>query len=111
MKPMITARQLLTQICVLPAENSIKSREKLFQMCSAFIIILSIFALLVSSAVYIHQFISIDLENTLFAISHLFAYFPALYGFVILLIKRQSLKRLFAKWDEIYQSRKLFFNQ
>lgn len=109
MKILKAAQQMLMCLCILPIENA--SRWKRFIYISlAFGIILTIVSLIFSSAVFIFQFFSIDLENTFYAFGQLVTIFPTFYSFVIALIKRRKINTLFIKLNKIYRARKCFFS-
>lgn len=105
MKPLVKSQEILTWLCICPTENASKWKRfaHLFFTLS---IILLVCSLMVSSVVYIFQFLLIDLENTLYAVGQIPCWSPVLYSFIMALIKRQKITALFTKLNKIYDIRK-----
>lgn len=108
MEPLVTIRQMLIWLCVFQAEEGTSKRRKhLYFATSLFVvtILLSIFA---TSVFTLLKLMSVDLEQSLYALMQTIAVFSTLNMMFNTFILRQKLKIIFEKLSEIYSERKNF---
>lgn len=103
MKPLATNRQMLTWLCLLPAESTVTIRKK-----NQYIATISItFGLLVSCVLtYFLKFGSMDLKEALYAVCEMSACFNVILMTVAALYKRHRMTSFFEGLDIIYDQRK-----
>lgn len=109
LETMAVSKQVFTWLCIYPIKN-VSQWKQFFHICFTLCVILSNVHGLYSSAIYIFQFISINLPDALYAFAQLFGIFHTLYSFFIALIKKRKMTLIFTKLDEMYRKCKFFLS-
>lgn len=108
MKPLKTTRQVLTWFFVYDGLNSSRA-QKLLYMTIVFITFAIIACHLAASAAFILEFVSMDLESSLYAMYQITAWTPALYMIIVALATRAKITALFSGLEDLYCASKLIF--
>lgn len=69
MNPLQTAKQVLTWLCVLPADETVSERKKLLYRGLVYVVFVSMVSSLLASVAFFIKFMNIDLEEALFALA------------------------------------------
>lgn len=108
MKPLATNRLMLTWLCFQPADASVSIKQKL-----AYIAVISIafgvkVAYFFEYWVYFLEFVSVDLEESLYAIYEISGNSGVVFMTVIVLFQRYKMSSLLKGLGRIYDERKKF---
>lgn len=97
-----THRFLWTSLCIHPVDESADKWKKWTIKLFASIAFLSHLSLIAASAMYITEFLWIDLEVSLYAAGQIFTFFPMIFMIPIGIIRRHKILAVFEKLREIH---------
>lgn len=103
MKPLETMQRLLIWFCVFPAEEGTSELRKLIYIAFSVIGLISSIIGVVSSAVYTIEFLSIDLENSLYAVFQFAAASGTFYTAIVAFIYRRRVHGIFTALEKLYR--------
>lgn len=99
-KPLDTCRQLLTKLCVFPADENTGTLEKLSFSIFSLILFSAVLSVSVGSFVFYLKFASIDLELCLYALVQIAAFSPITYVTILTFFLRYKIVEIF---DNLYK--------
>lgn len=102
MIPLATNRQVMTWLCMHPADASDSKRKRMYYILFTTAVCASGLSALVSSVVFITQFISVDFAACLYAVYQVAAESAIFNAIIVAFIKRHQIVDLFTKLTEIY---------
>lgn len=102
MKPLVTNKNVLTWLCILPAQEQTNKRMKLIYIAFTFTLSITCFCGLASSLAFMMEYLSTNLENCLYALFQVAADASAFYMVMVALFLRHKMAALFDNLSEIY---------
>lgn len=104
MKPLQTTHRCLIWLCMCAAPNATSNRwQKIAYTICGSIVLVSIISAFLSNIVFCVQFISIDLERSMFAVMFVAAQFGVIYmALTAIISKRQKIQMIFEDLAIIY---------
>lgn len=108
MKPIKTNQQVLTWLCVCQADETISKRKRMAHIFFASFIFSANFILIPISVAYFLRFVSVDLEQALYALFQLSGMLGMTYMMIAAFILRHEINDLFGKLADIYNNCKRF---
>lgn len=103
MKPSVTSLQMLTWLCLLPAEENASKWKKRAYIALVFALILADLTVFCSSSMYVVKFVSIDVLESSFGIYQVTAAIPMANAIVVAYLFRQKIQSVFEKLLEFYE--------
>lgn len=104
MNPLKTSQRVLAWLCICPFDESANKRTKII------IFALSIFAAnlcsVAASVAFFFTFVSINLEESLYSILQIAAYFYVTYAMIMTFISRRKFNTIFEKLSKIFDTSK-----
>lgn len=107
LKPLKTNYRVLTWLCVCPPEESISWRKQLVYISLISTILIGFIIILMTSAAFLIENMSVDLEKSLYALAQIDTYFGITYTITMALFLRQEITGLFNSLSHIYAESKL----
>lgn len=104
MKPLATTQQILTWICILPADKNISTWSKRGYIALVLALILADFTVFVSSLMYVFKFISIDVLETSIGLYQVAASIIMANAIIVAFLFRHKIPSIFEKLSEIYET-------
>lgn len=108
-KPLLNIQQVLTWLCVIPADENTSNRKKIVYIVFTFIGFVFGFCGALASALFFFKFFSVDLEMALFVPTYSFGFVMTTYGIPIALMLRKEIRALFGQLDKIYETSETHF--
>lgn len=105
MKCLVTARQVLTWLCVFSAKEH-PNKWKYYYIVFSLTVFVLMLSCVLASATFFFAFLHTDLVTSLYAPLYLSGYIIAVYGYLTLMILRKDLRALFENLDKIYEDGK-----
>lgn len=102
MKPLVTAKRMLTWLSVFPIDKNVSITKRLGYMSFTAIILTCLLSAMISSSVFFVKYISIDLQQSLYAVLHLTLVVQALYMYAVIYRMRNKTKLAFEHLTNIY---------
>lgn len=106
MEPLKTNQQVLTWLCVFPADQMTSKRKQLAYICLALTTVLSMSTISSGSVVFFVKYASTDLENALYALFQIFDCVGFLYACLVFFLSRHRIPSMFVNLAKIYRSSK-----
>lgn len=106
MKPLAIAQQILMWLCVLPFHSDTSSRVKVFSITFTIVAVVSQVCAFAATVAFSLKFMSIDLEQSLFANSLGVTFLSMIYIVVVLLFLRSKIPGIFEELSQIYTESK-----
>lgn len=108
MKPLKTSHQCLIWLCMCPAPDATTTRwQKTSYTICGFVVLISIISAFVANVMFFVRFISMDLEQSLFAVMFVAAQFGVIYmALSAIILKRQKIQKIFKDLTIIYENGK-----
>lgn len=103
MKPLATTKQILTWLCILPAEKYTSTCKKRAYISLVFALILADFTVFASSLLYVLKFISIDVLETSMGLYQVAASIVMANGIIVAYLFRHKIPTIFEKLSKIYE--------
>lgn len=94
---MDSINRVLISISIFPSPNELDSFSKIRNIAVGVWLLLSQCIAFISSVVYFHKYISVDLEGSLYAIVQISGYSLTAYTYAMGYIQRKSIEKLFIK--------------
>lgn len=110
MNPFATIRQMLTWAFIYPIEETTNKWKERFYITFGIIIFLSELLVLASCGYLFSNYVSVDLESSLFPLFQLFGHIVAIYGILYLIYVRSRVVDIFTKLSTIFESSKNFYD-
>lgn len=103
MKPLETTHRCLIWLCMCPPNETSSRCQKISYTVFGTIVLVAIISAFVSNVVFCMQFISIDLERSMFAVMFVAAQFGIIYmALVAIILKREKINTIFKDLTIIY---------
>lgn len=102
-KPLAKIQRALTWLSVCSADESASLKEKRLYMVVTFFVMASIMSILVSSSVFFIKMLSIDLEQSLYALFQMTGLIAALNIIIATLIFRHEITNAFKNISNIFE--------
>lgn len=106
MKPLETNERVLIWLCAFPIDKSTSKWEKCIYIIFTLCVIMTHLLSLIFSSVFIHQNVSINLEETLFSLFHTFSSASMLYQSIATVFLCHKLAAIFKTLANIYDASK-----
>lgn len=106
MQPLATSQQVMTWLCMCPAEESTSKKRRLCYVAFSIIVSIITFAALLTSIVFFIKYLSIDFEAALYTIFQIAAESAVLNLIIVALINRQRIAAIFTELTKLYASSK-----
>lgn len=110
MRPLQTTEQVLTWLCLLPADKMISDWRKLSYILLTAVIVTSIMAYLPASVAYFMRFYSTNLDGSFYALFQITGLLPIITMIVVSFGFRHKIKLIFDKFTKIYAESKEIFH-
>lgn len=104
MKPLETNQQILTFLCIFPTTN--KCKRRIYIVLSVFLLVIEICGL-ASSATFVLNHISTDLEEAIYAIFQVAAFSGLIYMIIVTIILRNKIIDFFRTLSKICETSKI----
>lgn len=104
MKPLVSIHQMLTRLCVYPTGDETSISTKFTYVFFAITNITFIVSVLLATGSYAWKYLSIDLQEFLSALIHVFFCSDILYTLAVLYLARQTVKIIFGLLSDIYNT-------
>lgn len=102
-KPMAINKRVLIWLCMYPVDNPTNTRTKLFYVIFSFFIFASILSGFLSALTFFLKFVTINLEESLYAFFQVVACFSGIYMMIItILLLRSKMGEIFDEFFKIY---------
>lgn len=109
MKPLVTNKKMLTWLCVCPVDkNTSKWKEITFIILTINIMSILVTAL-IGSGIFVVELLTVNLIDSMYALSQVFVLFNLLYTFMVLYYKRLEVEAIFDGLSDIYKEGKFSF--
>lgn len=103
MKPLATSQRLFTWLCLLPPRENTSSWEKRFYVAFVLAIVLVVLSAFLSSLLYFINFKSVNMKDSLIALSSVFASVSIANSIVVAFFLHHEIPPLFGKLSDIYE--------
>lgn len=107
-KPLETNRRVLIWLCMFLPDETASKREKLTYIVFTVCGVCTILSMLAASVTFFVKFVSIDLEESLYALVKISAYLCLTYMMIVVFILRHKISDIFEKLSTIYDERELY---
>lgn len=104
-KPLNLDQEVLTWLCVLPAEKSTSKWRKRTYIAFVLAAILCVLTVTLSSLMYALKFMSIDLQKSLIGLESVFAAIQMANSIVVLFLIHHKIPIIYGNLTEIYEKR------
>lgn len=105
MKPLVTQQQVLTWLCIYPADKSTSKWLKRAYVIFSVAVVVANSLGLITSVAYVYKFISIDLESSLCSILQIVATLSTSYAYILFFTFRHKIVAFFINLSDIYKQR------
>lgn len=102
MRPLATNQRVLTWLYLYPIDNETSKWKQRAHVAVGITAFITIGVIFIAGAVYVRQFITIDLQEALFALIHVALTIDSLSAIVILFLARDQIKMVFEHLSDIY---------
>lgn len=100
----MTSQKMLTWICVYPADETVsKFKRATYAFAYAFILISNL-CVLASSVAFFLKYVSVDLEQSLYAVFQITAYGSMTYLIIVSFLLRSKIPLVFDDLAKIYEA-------
>lgn len=103
MKPLVTNYHVFTWLCVCPIEKPISWLRKFANISLISIIFIAIATLVTTSGMCFIKTVSLDLEDAIYSLSHVFGFSFSIYLMIAIFILRHKITGLFSYLTRIYE--------
>lgn len=111
MKPLETNERVLMWLYLFPPNEFARKRMKIAHVVFAMSVIMTHLISVIVGAVFIHRYMSTNLEETLFSLFHTIAAASMLYQSIGTVILRHKLTAIFEGLSKIYNESKLILGK
>lgn len=106
MEPLKINQQVLTWLCIFPANEATSKRKKLAYIGLALTTVVSMSIITLGSMVFFVKYVLTDLESALYALFQIFDCGGFLYACLVFYLSRHRIPSIFVNLAEIYRSSK-----
>ena len=102
-KPLAIDQQILTWLCVLPANENTSKLKKLTEIALVLALIAADVTVFASSLMYAVKFVSIDFQGFSIALDTVIATIPMVNSIAVAFLYRHKIPSIFERLSEIYE--------
>lgn len=104
LKPLETTQQVLMWLCICPVVETVNKNKKLACIGLSSTVLLIIATQVIGSILFVERYAAVNLELSLYAFYQIFGWGPIFHMFVVALVLRHRITKLFVQLSNIYET-------